>query len=100
MFQPIQQVLEEERRAKEAVARCRKEADALVLQAKERAGRILERTDDRISALRAKCALTTAQRLAAFASAMEELEGEPPLEAIHLERLEQALEALMGELFP
>lgn len=100
VFQPIERVLAEERRAKEAIARCEQEAQALVAQARERARRILERADARISALHATCSLTTAQRLAAFATAIEELKGEPVIEAIHRDRLQAALDALLKELFP
>lgn len=60
--QAMNQVLQAEREAQAAIARCQQEATHTVEQARQQARRIAERTDARLSHLHTHCALTLARQ--------------------------------------
>ena len=69
----INQVLEAERAAREAIARARTQAAELVAAAREKARRINERADARVGLLRAACQRRIAERAAELQRAAEAL---------------------------
>lgn len=66
--QAIQQVLEAEHRAREAVKGCREQAEAIREQARDRARRIAERADQRIDRIHRDCQQALESELAAIES--------------------------------
>lgn len=62
----INRVLQAEQRAQEHVTQCETQAAALLVAARERALRLAERTDRRITSLRTRCEQRIATQLAAL----------------------------------
>jgi vacuolar-type H+-ATPase subunit H len=94
----IARVLEHERRAKEAVARCEQDAAAIVRRAREQARRVAERADARINAVHMTCTLDTARRLGALRAAAAEGAAPAAPTAAQLERLDHAVRILAARL--
>lgn len=59
----MNQVLEAERAAEEAIADCRQEAQQILQAARERAQRIAERTDERLAHCHMRCSAKLAREL-------------------------------------
>jgi hypothetical protein len=95
----IAQVLLAEARAREAVAACRREADAIVQEARSRALAIARRSEARIAAARAAIAAKTGEIIAALdtqGSALEAQDAVPDPGAA--EKLAAAVRRLAAEL--
>lgn len=94
----LKEVLQAEQDAKRAVHDCEERANALLAEARDRARRIAEHADARISTLEARCERATTQRLdeiaradAAHAAAIAVPRAEHP-------GTQRAVEALAAEL--
>jgi hypothetical protein len=94
----IARLLERERQAKEAVARCEQEAAAIVQRAREQARRIAERADARINAVHMTCTLDTARKLGALRAAAAACTAPVAPTAAQLDRLERAVRTLAARL--
>lgn len=94
----INEVLEAERRAREAVGRCEADAASLVVAARERARRIQERTDGRISRMRTRCEREVAARVARLHGDAEAVRATPPGEDARAGGLSRALARLAARL--
>lgn len=95
----IAQVLLAEARAREAVAACQREADAIVQEARSRALAIAGRSEARIAAVRAAITAKTGEIIAALdarGSALEAQDAVPDPAAV--EKLAAAVRRLAAEL--
>ena len=94
----IDQVLDAEREALAAIARCEDEARTLVATGREDVRRIAARADQRLAAVRARLTEQAAARIAALEAQIARLRtagGAPPAER---PRLDDALRRLVAEL--
>jgi vacuolar-type H+-ATPase subunit H len=94
----IERVLEAERAAREAVARCEQDAAVLVERARARARHIAQRADTRISALRIQYRNEIAHHLSALRSAEERHAGTLGPGPEQQARLERAVAVLAAQL--
>jgi len=93
----IARVLEAERQAREAIARCAEERARLVSEAQAGALAIAARGERRIGALRARMAQATEQQIAALQRRPVDEESIGPAERV-TERLQRAVAAVADEL--
>ncbi len=94
----IRRVLEAERQARDRVARCEAEAAAHVEAARARARRALERTDARMSALRARVEQRVAEQVVALRAEAGKIHSQPPEEDARQAQLEAAIARLAARL--
>lgn len=94
----INRVLEAERRAGERVAGCEAQAAAELGAARERARRIAERTDTRITRLRTRCEQIVAVRVAQLKASAEAVRCQPLTEDERAAQLAAAVARLATRL--
>jgi len=94
----IAQVLEAEREALEAIARCEAEAATLVATAREAARRIAARADRRLAAARARLGERASARKGLLDAEIARLRAEPGTQPAERPRLEDAVRRLAAEL--
>ena len=94
----LNEVLSAERQAQQAVAACRRQGEEVVSQGRGRGRRILERAEQRITALRAQSDLTLSRTVAALAAEGAALPDPAAVDPEQLARLDQAVAALATEL--
>jgi vacuolar-type H+-ATPase subunit H len=94
----VNRVLAAERDAAQAVERCRREAQVLVEQGRQRARRVLDRAEARIARAHATSDRSLEMRLAEIRAASASLAGRPLVEEADLARVQDAVPRLAAEL--
>lgn len=94
----INRVLEAEQTARAAVERARADAATLLEQARLRARRINDRTDTRVSKLRAACQRWSAAKTAELQQAADEVRSRPVQQDERRQRLHDAVTRLAAVL--
>ena len=94
----INQVLEAERATRESIARAQAQAAEFIVAAREKARRINERTDARVSNLRAACQRRILQRTTELQCATEALQCTPFEQDERYQRLADAVARLAAAL--
>jgi hypothetical protein len=91
-------VLEKERRSRERIEQCEREAAALLDRAQRRAREVSERTDKRITALRQRCEETTQGTVTRLLGEVKERSRETPVREDEPSRIEEAVRRLAAKL--